>query len=642
MDRPVLLCGLGKVGRSVLAVLRAAHMPVVVIDLQPAPANGLDGVRYVRGDFRQTDALIEAGVRDARGIIVCASDDLANLTAVLTARSLAPDVRIVVRTFNANLVDRLGRAVRNVYALSVSSLAAPLLALTALTGELIGAFTLDDGPRQVAELTVTPDSPLAGLRVAQAAERHRLTALAHRAAAGPPRFLHDLDGDAVLRAGDRLAVVGAPRDLGRLLSSGDSLDAVHWAGKLRRFGRVLGRTLAEVDLSVKVCTGVLLAVVVGSTLVFHFGIDRPLPESLVRTVSAIATAADLRAGELTGWQKVFVSFLRLVGVTLTAAFTAIFTQYLLRAKLGGAFEVRRVPDSGHVVLCGLGNLGFRVAEELLKADAQVVVIEPERDARFLVPIRRLGAAVLRGDATLPEVLKQARADTARGVVIATNNELANVEIALQVRELNPGQRVVVRLSDTHLAQTLREAANIRFALSIPALAAPAFVAALFGDRVQSVFLVAGRLLAAVELTVAAGDCLDGESARAAAIDYGLMPVALTAADGQPRSELLAHRLGPGDRLTAVAALPDLERLLRRERQPAEWAVEVTGFPLTARPQLALLVRTGQGVGAEAAEQALDRLPLCLQRRLTRGQAEDLLALLGRERIAARVIPDGTP
>src|SRR5437764_1187214 len=155
MDRPVLLCGLGKVGRSVLAVLRAAHMPVVVVDLQPAPADGLDGVRYVRGDFRQTEVLAEAGVRDARGVIICASVDLA--------------------------------------------------------------------------------------------------------------------GEAVLRAGDRLTAVGAPRDLGRLLSSGDVFDSVHWAGKLRRFSRVAGRTLAEIDLSVKVCTSVLLAVVVGSTLVFHFG-----------------------------------------------------------------------------------------------------------------------------------------------------------------------------------------------------------------------------------------------------------------------------------------------------------------------------------------------------------------------------------
>src|SRR5262249_60689541 len=106
--------------------------------------------------------------------------------------------------------------------------------------------------------------------------------------------------------------------------------------------------------------------------------------------------------------------------------------------------------------------------------------------------RRLGGAAVPGDATLPEVMRQARVDTARAVVVATNNELANVEIALLVREINPRQRVVVRLSDPHLAQTLRESANVRLALSLPAMAAPAFVAALFGDRVQGVLPVGGR------------------------------------------------------------------------------------------------------------------------------------------------------
>jgi hypothetical protein len=63
-------------------------------------------------------------------------------------------------------------------------------------------------------------------------------------------------------------------------------------------------------------------------------------------------------------------------------------------------------------------------------------------------------------------------------------------------------------------------------------------------------------------------------------------------------------------------------------------VEVTAFPLPARGWLARLVRTLRGVGAEAAEAALDRLPLRLADRLTRGAAEDLLALLARERVTA--------
>ena len=42
------------------------------------------------------------------------------------------------------------------------------------------------------------------------------------------------------------------------------------------------------------------------------------------------------------------------------------------------------------------------------------------------------------------------------MLAVTNNELANLEIALLVRELNPQQRVVLRMSDAHLAQTLRD------------------------------------------------------------------------------------------------------------------------------------------------------------------------------------------
>jgi len=181
-------------------------------------------------------------------------------------------------------------------------------------------------------------------------------------------------------------------------------------------------------------------------------------------------------------------------------------------------------------------------------------------------------AVVVGDATVLEVLRQAHAATARAVVAATDNELVNVEVALLARELNPKQRVVVRLSDPHLARTLREAANVRLALSIPSLAAPAFVAALFGDRVQSVFLVGGRMLAVVELLVQPGDTnWIGTTVRSLAADFKLMPVAVSGGDQPSRLPLAEDRLSAGDRLTVIAALSDLERLLRRERGTAEVA-----------------------------------------------------------------------
>jgi Trk K+ transport system NAD-binding subunit len=638
MNRPVIVCGLGRVGRRVLEYLRAAQLPAVVIDTKLDPATLLPGVRGVSGDCRQPGVLQEAGIADAGGVLVCTSDDLVNVTTALAARRLNPDVRIVVRLFNQNLLPRLGKAVHNTFALSVSALSAPLIALTALTGDVLGAFSLPDGPRQVATVTVEKDSPLVGKVIADVS--NRMLTLALQPATGPDRFLLDVPPDAILAPGDRLVVCGPPREIARLLGRDDenSILSVHWAGWLRRHGRAVWRTVREIDTAVLICSLILLIVVTASTLTFRYAAGEKWGAALRTTVGVIATAGALPAAVDSPGMEVFVSFLRISGAALTAAFTAIVTQYLLRARLGGAFDLRRIPDSGHVVVCGLGNIGFRVVEELLKADEQVVVIEADRNNRFLASARRLGAAIVPGDATVPEVLRQARAGAARAVIAATGQELANVEVALLTRELNPTQRVVVRLSDADLAETLREAANVRLALSVPALAAPAFVAALFGDRVQCPIRIGTRVLMVVEVTVPEGDvCLDGQSVRAVAVDFQILPVAVVGPEGQMRARTMEARLAAGDRLTAVAALPDLERLFRRERLPAEWSVEVSGFPLPARPHLVLLARAKLGLTAEAADERLNCLPFVMECGLTRGQAGDLLWQLGRERIACRLV-----
>ena len=150
------------------------------------------------------------------------------------------------------------------------------------------------------------------------------------------------------------------------------------------------------------------------------------------------------------------------------------------------------------------------------------------------------------------------------MVAATSNELANLEIALLARELNARQRVVVRLTDPRLAQTLRDAAHVRFALSLPELAAPAFAAALYGDRVQSIFLVGQKRLAVVELVVQPGDAhLCGQTVGTLAAEHRLLPVRLTRGDGSVVEDSMEHCLEAGDQVTVISALSDLERLLRR-------------------------------------------------------------------------------
>ena len=633
MPNPVLLCGLGKIGARVLEILRAAGLPVVAVDLGCNPNDPRwEGMQAIRGDCREPQVLEQAGVRNARAVLIVTSNDLINTSAALAVRRLNPSVRIVVRMFNPNLLARLGKAVGNVQALSVSALTAPLLAYTAITGEVLGAFSVNGERQQIAKLVVGSDSTLIGHTVSAVAAEFKVLPLAREGAGRQAELLLQVRGDEPLQIGDSLVVCGPPDDLAQLLPLGETaeweniLPGVRWAGKVRRVGRVFWRALAEIDLAVKICTAVLLFVVVGSTL-FFFSTGMTAPDSLYRTISVIATGADMQARS--DEHKIFVSFLRVFGAVLTAAFTAIVTNFLLRARLGGALEIRRIPDSGHIVVCGLGNVGFRVVEELLKCQERVVVLERSRDNPFIGTCRRLGAAVIIGDSVVPEVLRQARVGTSRAVVAATSDDLVNLEVALLARELNPKQRVVVRLADDALAETLREVVDVRLALSLPNLAAPAFVAALYGDRVHSLFRINRRMLAAVELTVQPGDpCLKDQTLRALAIDYGLLPVA----EGDAN-----RRLKEGEKLTAVATLAQLEPLFRRQPAAAEWLVEITNVPELAKGPVAQLVRLENGIGGEEAEKSLQTLPLRITGAKTLGQAEELRALLERERAVVNLV-----
>jgi Trk K+ transport system NAD-binding subunit len=643
VERPVVLCGLGRVGWRVFDFLRSTGVPVAVIDLHTAPDDPrLDGARYVKGDCRQAKALEQAGVADARGVIIVTSDDLVNVSTAVLVRRLNPDCRVVVRMFNQNLIPRFGSAVRNTAALSVSALTAPMLALSALTGESLGAFKLDGGPHQTAEVTIAAGSELAGRRLTDLAGRYRLLVLAHTPARGELRLLHDVSGDAPLAPGDRVVVCGRPDDLVPLLESGrgDLLPGVLWAGWLRRQWRTVRRTVGEIDRPVQIGTSALFLTLFLSTLVFRYGIGSGWADSLYHTVSVVATGADLHGEDKPAWAKVFLSGLKIAGAALLAGFTAILTQYLLRARLGGALEARKIPDGGHVVVCGLGNIGFRCVEELVRMGKSVVAVDRVNDNPFAATVRRMGAPVIIGDATVAEVLRQARADTARAVIAATTSELANLEIALLVRQEKPDQRVVVRLTDPDFAQAVREAAGVRLAVSIPALAAPAFAAALYGDRVQTLISVGGRTLAVVELAVQPNDpCLHETSLLAAMIDYRFLPLAISgggpfASQGIPRG----YRLRDGDRLTVVIGLSDLERLLRRERAPAEWDVVIDSHSMLTAGSLLPLVRTARGCSQEVAEELLKQPGFTLATGLTRGAAEELLALASRERAKVRIIP----
>jgi len=93
-----ILCGAGRVGRSVARELARKPTPFVIIDTNEAKAARYAGDWLVMiGDATQEQTLRDAHIERARGLVAATTTDATNLYIVLTARSLNPRLKIIAR-----------------------------------------------------------------------------------------------------------------------------------------------------------------------------------------------------------------------------------------------------------------------------------------------------------------------------------------------------------------------------------------------------------------------------------------------------------------------------------------------------------------------------------------------------------------
>jgi hypothetical protein len=138
--------------------------------------------------------------------------------------------------------------------------------------------------------------------------------------------------------------------------------------------------------------------------------------------------------------------------TAIKAALSIFDEELAAARMA------RVRD--HVVVCGLGQKGLRLARDFARSGERVIAIERESDAQSLDAAEQSGVSVVRGDATDPAILRRARAHKARLVAALCGRDGVNIQIAAQVETLrgqDPGRPVLsaVHVVDPTLCELLK-------------------------------------------------------------------------------------------------------------------------------------------------------------------------------------------
>lgn len=200
--------------------------------------------------------------------------------------------------------------------------------------------------------------------------------------------------------------------------------------------------------------------------------------------------------------QLFHFFMPVIGLIVLAQGLADFSVLLFNRRartkeweMAVASTLRK-----HIILVGLGHLGYRVAIKLHEMGEQVAVIEFNADTDTLNAARILGIPVIHDDATRPAALEAANIKDARTIIMASQNDAMNLQIALKARSINPKISVVVRIFDDDFAHALQEQFGF-IALSATEMAAPVFAAAAAGADVTNPISVEGQLLSLARLTI---------------------------------------------------------------------------------------------------------------------------------------------
>lgn len=205
----VIVLGAGHVGLRVVHVLHdLMGVDVVVIDASPDP--GVDEylkerkIPLIRGDGSQISTLDKAGLKYADAFVACTGNDHTNLDAVMRARGMNRDIRIVVRIWDDQFSNQIKEFMKVQAVMSSSDVAAPVFAGLAVGVELTQTLHIGGSEYSTMRLNVREGSFMDGATIGDLQTQNDIDIVLHVAKGRPANVKPE--HSAVVRGGDILVL----------------------------------------------------------------------------------------------------------------------------------------------------------------------------------------------------------------------------------------------------------------------------------------------------------------------------------------------------------------------------------------------------------------------------------------------------
>ncbi|MGI0483798.1 NAD-binding protein [Pantanalinema rosaneae CENA516] len=605
-----LVCGLGKLGQHCVMALQEfalqnwaqnCEIQVTAIDRQQPDdweiaqlPERLTG-NFTRGDCRQDHILRQAGIEQCRAILIVTSDENVNIETAIAARRLNPHIRLLVRSSKHNLTELLKQKLGNFAAFEPTELSASAFALAALGEEILGQFKLGEQQLRIIKHQVqSADDRFSNLPIHKLhKESSRLLCYVPAPSSDPPtepsqpkpsstdaieQLFYQWSPEGRVQLNDTLIYIEAVESpIGVRQTSAPLSPWQQFWQRLRQIKQgdwrqqfFQWRSWISQDRTRTISImGLLIALSLGTigTVLLKLNIPGMSWQSAISSavILLLGGYGDVFGGlELTisipWWVQLICFLITAMSILFILSALGVLADRLLSSRFEFLRRRPPVPKSDHVVLVGLGRVGQQIGTYLYAFRQPFVCLThiPEHQ-EFMPQVALVYSPMLQG-------LAKVNLAQAKSLVVATDDQMLNLEIALMARDaafkLDRTLNLVIRAQEQRFSQHIHGLLPDAKALCIYALSAEAFAGAAFGENILGLFRLSNQTVLVTEYYIEAGDTLNGKLLAQVAYGFGVVPIAYRSqVDGNlrlmPSDDI---RLQIGDRLIVLATINGLRRI----------------------------------------------------------------------------------
>lgn len=190
--------------------------------------------------------------------------------------------------------------------------------------------------------------------------------------------------------------------------------------------------------------------------------NQTILDALFMTVITITT---IGYGEVIVFRDLEIGrlYTLIIAISGIGAFTYIisnFTAFIIGGELIKKIKTRKMEKeisalSDHYIICGSGDTGLIIAEELMMTKRSFVLLDKQEHLEQFV--NKNSVLHIEGDATSESVLEKAGIKKAKGLFAVTGDENYNLVITFTARHMNPELRIVGKCKEESNIEKIKKA-----------------------------------------------------------------------------------------------------------------------------------------------------------------------------------------